>query len=89
MLCEEFMANSGSQLTIHGLFELGSALGHDEIAVLFRNNHFSTIYKRGVCIQVINKDSLIIYHSIQNLVIKEMPLECSFDPLSILSLVEL
>ncbi|ROT71609.1 hypothetical protein C7M84_010060 [Penaeus vannamei] len=47
MLCEEFMANSGSQLTIHGLFELGSALQREEIAVLFRNNHFSTIYKRG------------------------------------------
>ncbi|KAK8405286.1 hypothetical protein O3P69_001692 [Scylla paramamosain] len=47
MLCEEFMANSGSQLTIHGLFELGSALRREEIAVLFRNNHFSTIYKRG------------------------------------------
>ncbi|XP_068228814.1 ubiquitin carboxyl-terminal hydrolase MINDY-1-like isoform X2 [Palaemon carinicauda] len=47
MLCEEFMANSGSQLTIHGLFELGSSLGKEEIAVLFRNNHFSTIYKRG------------------------------------------
>ncbi|XP_071534130.1 ubiquitin carboxyl-terminal hydrolase MINDY-2-like isoform X2 [Panulirus ornatus] len=47
MLCEEFMANSGSQLTIHGLFELGSALAREEIAVLFRNNHFSTIYKRG------------------------------------------
>ncbi|XP_045139003.1 ubiquitin carboxyl-terminal hydrolase MINDY-1-like isoform X2 [Portunus trituberculatus] len=46
MLCEEFMANSGSQLTIHGLFELGSALRREEIAVLFRNNHFSTIYKR-------------------------------------------
>ncbi|MPC89804.1 Protein FAM63B [Portunus trituberculatus] len=40
------MANSGSQLTIHGLFELGSALRREEIAVLFRNNHFSTIYKR-------------------------------------------
>lgn len=49
MLCEEFMASSGSQLTIHGLFELGSALEHEEIAVFFRNNHFSTIYKRGVC----------------------------------------
>ena len=48
MLCEEFMANSGSQLTIHGLFELGSSLRREEIAVLFRNNHFSTIYKRGV-----------------------------------------
>lgn len=47
MLCEEFMTNSGSQLTIHGLFELGSALEREEIAVLFRNNHFSTIYKRG------------------------------------------
>ncbi|XP_045605552.2 ubiquitin carboxyl-terminal hydrolase MINDY-1 isoform X1 [Procambarus clarkii] len=47
MLCEEFMTNSGSQLTIHGLFELGSALACEEIAVLFRNNHFSTIYKRG------------------------------------------
>lgn len=47
MLCEEFMSSSGSQLTIHGLFELGSALAKEEIAVLFRNNHFSTIYKRG------------------------------------------
>ncbi|XP_064093751.1 progestin and adipoQ receptor family member 3-like isoform X3 [Macrobrachium nipponense] len=51
MLCEEFMANSGSQLTIHGLLELGSSLGKEEIAVLFRNNHFSTsIYKRGCVI---------------------------------------
>ncbi|XP_042223347.1 ubiquitin carboxyl-terminal hydrolase MINDY-1-like isoform X2 [Homarus americanus] len=47
MLCEEFMTNSGSQLTIHGLFELGSSLVREEIAVLFRNNHFSTIYKKG------------------------------------------
>ncbi|KAK7071263.1 Ubiquitin carboxyl-terminal hydrolase MINDY-2 [Halocaridina rubra] len=47
ILCEEFMSSSGSQLTIHGLFELGSALEREEIAVLFRNNHFSTVYKRG------------------------------------------
>ncbi|KAK3892915.1 hypothetical protein Pcinc_003255 [Petrolisthes cinctipes] len=47
MLCEDFINSSRSQLTIHGLFELGSALERDEIAVLFRNNHFSTIYKRG------------------------------------------
>lgn len=48
MLCEDFINSSRSQLTIHGLFELGSALEREEIAVLFRNNHFSTIYKRGV-----------------------------------------
>ena len=48
MLCEEFMIQSSSQLTVHGLFELTTALQREEIAVFFRNNHFSTIYKRGV-----------------------------------------
>ncbi|CAL4062137.1 unnamed protein product [Meganyctiphanes norvegica] len=47
MLCEEFMTGSLSQLTIHGLFELASSVEKEEIAVLFRNNHFSTIYKKG------------------------------------------
>lgn len=47
MLAEEFMTSSGSQLTINGLFDLASSLEKEEIAVLFRNNHFSTIYKKG------------------------------------------
>ncbi|KAL7636557.1 UNVERIFIED_CONTAM: hypothetical protein RMT77_013332 [Armadillidium vulgare] len=47
MICEEFICETISQLTIHGLFELLAALAEGEIAVLFRNNHFSTIYKRN------------------------------------------
>ena len=42
---EEFMASSPSQLTVHGLQQLHDALKPNELAVFFRNNHFSTILK--------------------------------------------
>ncbi|KAF2356139.1 MINDY deubiquitinase domain [Trinorchestia longiramus] len=45
VLCEEYLHATSSQLTVHGLFALGSTMGEEEVAVLFRNNHFSTIYK--------------------------------------------
>ncbi|XP_018028095.1 ubiquitin carboxyl-terminal hydrolase MINDY-1 [Hyalella azteca] len=45
VLCEEFLQCTSSQLTVHGLFALGSTMRDQEVAVLFRNNHFSTIYK--------------------------------------------
>uniref|UniRef100_A0A2P2I8Z7 Ubiquitin carboxyl-terminal hydrolase n=2 Tax=Hirondellea gigas TaxID=1518452 RepID=A0A2P2I8Z7_9CRUS len=44
-LCEEFLQLTSSQLTVHGLFALASTMVDSEVAVLFRNNHFSTIYK--------------------------------------------
>lgn len=48
MIAEQFLERTASQLTYHGLCELNVAMGHDELAVLFRNNHFSTILKKKV-----------------------------------------
>jgi hypothetical protein len=48
LIAEQFLERTASQLTYHGLCELNAAMGHDELAVLFRNNHFSTILKKKV-----------------------------------------
>lgn len=45
LIIENFLDRSASQLTYHGLAELNTAMNEGEIGVLFRNNHFSTIYK--------------------------------------------
>jgi len=47
LIIENFLERTASQLTYHGLSELNSATSEEEIGVLFRNNHFSTIYKHG------------------------------------------
>ncbi|CAB4063829.1 MINDY1_2 [Lepeophtheirus salmonis] len=44
-LGKHFLESTASQLTYHGLCELTSAMSDGEIAVFFRNNHFSTITK--------------------------------------------
>uniref|UniRef100_A0A914RRV8 Ubiquitin carboxyl-terminal hydrolase n=1 Tax=Parascaris equorum TaxID=6256 RepID=A0A914RRV8_PAREQ len=41
----DFLQSTASQLTVYGLFELNAALNDGQIAVLFRNNHFHTLYK--------------------------------------------
>jgi len=46
ILLEQFLYETASQLTYQGIAELNSTLKDGEIAVFFRNNHFSTIYKR-------------------------------------------
>ena len=48
MQVEEFLDATQSQLTFHGLVELQEALKPNELAVFFRNNHFSTILKHNV-----------------------------------------
>lgn len=45
----DFLQSTASQLTVYGLFELNAALSDGQIAVLFRNNHFHTLYKHKVC----------------------------------------
>ncbi|KAI9895038.1 MAG: hypothetical protein M1814_000263 [Vezdaea aestivalis] len=40
-----FLNQSATQLTAHGLKVIQSSLGLGEIAILFRNDHFSTLYK--------------------------------------------
>jgi len=53
LLAEEFLDNSASQLTHFGLGQLKTTLRDSELAVFFRNNHFSTILKNEVRIDVL------------------------------------
>jgi len=48
LVAEEFLSTSASQLTYHGLCELSATLKDEQLCVLFRNNHFSTLYKHKV-----------------------------------------
>lgn len=45
LIAEEFLERAASQLTYHGLCELNSQVKDDELAVFFRNNHFTTLYR--------------------------------------------
>ena len=45
LLADSFLETTAGQLTFHGLTVLHSTLRPDELAILFRNNHFSTVYK--------------------------------------------
>lgn len=49
LLLEEFLKSTASQLTVPGLCELSEHLREGQLAILFRNNHFNTIYKKEVC----------------------------------------
>lgn len=44
---QEWLAANRSQLTSFGLRKIDSVMEDDELAVFFRNNHFSTLYKKG------------------------------------------
>lgn len=47
-LAEEFLEKTASQLTSYGLIELQTKIKDNEIGILFRNNHFLTLFKRDV-----------------------------------------
>ena len=47
LICQEFLGNTASQLTYHGLQSLMETIPPDSLAVFFRNNHFLTLFKRG------------------------------------------
>jgi hypothetical protein len=54
LLAREYLESTASQLTFHGLSELNHILTEGEFAVLFRNNHFTTIHKhKGVLYELI------------------------------------
>ena len=48
LLGEQFLESTASQLTYHGLCELNTTVKEGELCVFFRNNHFSTLFKRKV-----------------------------------------
>merc|ERR1712154_20624 len=43
----QFLSDYQQQLTAHGLFRMHEVMNENEIAIFFRNNHFSAIYKRN------------------------------------------
>lgn len=45
LIAEQFLERTASQLTYHGLCELNTQVKEDELAVFFRNNHFTTLYR--------------------------------------------
>ncbi|KAJ1966697.1 hypothetical protein H4R35_006928 [Dimargaris xerosporica] len=47
LLIEQFLNHTATQLTYHGLITLSTELPDHHLCVLFRNNHFSTLYKRA------------------------------------------
>ena len=47
LVAQNYLEESASQLTYHGLCELGTKMKENELAIFFRNNHFSTIHKRN------------------------------------------
>lgn len=44
-LADDFLKSTASQLTYYGLSALYSTLNSKELAILFRNNHFSVVFK--------------------------------------------
>ena len=47
-LIEQFLDDNRSQLTHYGIMQLNETMRDNQLAVLFRNNHFSTIWKNRV-----------------------------------------
>lgn len=56
LLADNFLQQTASQLTYHGLEELASTLIEGQLAVLFRNNHFCTVTKNEGQIYVLVTD---------------------------------
>ena len=44
-IVDAWLSATGAQLTYFGLMQLHVALRERELAVFFRNNHFSTVFK--------------------------------------------
>ena len=48
LLAHQFLEDTATQLTYHGLYELNKSVDEGEFCVFFRNNHFNTMLKRKV-----------------------------------------
>eukprot|EP00095_Tigriopus_kingsejongensis_P002162 maker-scaffold248_size238799-snap-gene-1.35 protein:Tk02162 transcript:maker-scaffold248_size238799-snap-gene-1.35-mRNA-1 annotation:"protein fam63b" len=60
LLSRQFLEESASQMTFHGLCELNEKIRDGELAVMFRNNHFSTLYKqKGELFELMNDQGFL------------------------------
>lgn len=59
-IAEDFLSISASQLTNYGLSQLIHHVKEDEICILFRNNHFITLYKyKGKLYQLVTDQGFL------------------------------
>lgn len=60
LVAEEFLEETASQITEYGLSQLQQKVREGEVAVLFRNNHFNTIYKyQGVLYSLVTDQGFL------------------------------
>lgn len=60
IVAEQFLNNTATQLTYHGLCELTSTVQEGELCVFFRNNHFSTMIKFKVRGDTCKRDLVLL-----------------------------
>ncbi|XP_024391042.1 uncharacterized protein [Physcomitrium patens] len=63
-IIRRFLEDNASQLTICGLFSLVENLKELELCVFFRNNHFSTLFKRGGKLLLLASDQGYLHHPV-------------------------
>eukprot|EP00475_Leptophrys_vorax_P042188 TRINITY_DN7954_c0_g1_i2.p2 TRINITY_DN7954_c0_g1~~TRINITY_DN7954_c0_g1_i2.p2 ORF type:complete len:203 (+),score=50.81 TRINITY_DN7954_c0_g1_i2:182-790(+) len=58
--CQKFLQDNPTQLTFYGLSILHQVLEESSLNVLFRNNHFSVLHKRGGRLYVLVTDEAFL-----------------------------
>jgi len=61
LLAQQFLDSNPSQLTIYGLASLHDGLHNNQLAVLFRNNHFNVLLKREGGLYILVTDQGYLY----------------------------
>ncbi|KAI8896332.1 hypothetical protein BC833DRAFT_597864 [Globomyces pollinis-pini] len=72
MICSAFLDETASQLTTAGLISIMNVLPENQLAIFFRNNHFSTILKRHDRLWMLVTDqgfahSKVVWESLDNI----------------------
>ncbi|CAF0941071.1 unnamed protein product [Adineta ricciae] len=62
LLIEQFLDENRSQLTHYGILQLNQTMRDNQLAVFFRNNHFSTIWKNQNQLLVLVSDQGYLDH---------------------------
>lgn len=93
-LIQDFLDNSSSQLTYHGLASLREGLRPNELAVFFRNNHFNTIFLHKGVVHILVTDQgyefekNVVWEKLDDLMGNTQFLKADFTPYGSHSLAE-
>ncbi|KAA6427861.1 MAG: NF-E2 inducible, partial [Trebouxia sp. A1-2] len=93
-LIQDFLDNSSSQLTYHGLASLRGGLRPNELAVFFRNNHFNTIFLHKGVVHILVTDQgyefekNVVWEKLDDLMGNTQFLKADFTPYGSNSLAE-